>query len=396
MIAVGGRQVDGPRCRPSTSRTASRTPAAVARASSRRQHRRRAVDGHDVVAVERHRHRDAPAARAELDHRPVGVLAGRAVEVDVLRHLRAPHVVDVGDRLVRHRDPRRDGSRAPPLVGCGRAAPDLRRSCPATTTARRSARRWPRSREDEAVEIVVIDDGSRDPRTIAVLDELAAAGACGSCARPTPASPRRCGPAPPPPRRPTSSSSTATTSPSPAPWRRSPMRSTPTPARTSPSAGSTSSATSTSWSASRRGTPGSCCTPTAGRSPRCTGGRPWTRWAASPTAPRYEDWDLLLGLAAQDRRGVLVPRVVLHYRQHGGGRRNRGAQRDLRRALRRAARAPRRALRPRARAAPRATRCPAAPGWPTARSCGRACCCRPGSCRACWPSSCGCARGSAR
>ena len=50
-----------------------------------------------------------------------------------------------------------------------------------------------------------------------------------------------------------------------------------------------------------------------------------------PDGTAYEDWDLLLGLAEQDRRGLLVPRVVLHYRQHGTGRRNRGAQRDLRR-----------------------------------------------------------------
>ena len=50
-----------------------------------------------------------------------------------------------------------------------------------------------------------------------------------------------------------------------------------------------------------------------------------------PEGTAYEDWDLLLGLAEQDRRGLLVPRVVLHYRQHGIARRNRGAQRDLRR-----------------------------------------------------------------
>ena len=50
-----------------------------------------------------------------------------------------------------------------------------------------------------------------------------------------------------------------------------------------------------------------------------------------PEGTEYEDWDLLLGLAEQDRRGVLVPRVVLHYRQHGVSRRNRGAQASLRR-----------------------------------------------------------------
>jgi glycosyltransferase involved in cell wall biosynthesis len=50
-----------------------------------------------------------------------------------------------------------------------------------------------------------------------------------------------------------------------------------------------------------------------------------------PEGTAYEDWDLLLGLAEQDRRGVLVPRVVLHYRQHGRSRRGRGAQSDLRR-----------------------------------------------------------------
>jgi len=50
-----------------------------------------------------------------------------------------------------------------------------------------------------------------------------------------------------------------------------------------------------------------------------------------PDGTAYEDWDLLLGLAEQDRRGLRVPRVVLHYRQHGVSRRNRGAQRNLRR-----------------------------------------------------------------
>jgi len=50
-----------------------------------------------------------------------------------------------------------------------------------------------------------------------------------------------------------------------------------------------------------------------------------------PEGTAYEDWDLLLALAEQDRRGLLVARVVLHYRQHGVARRNRGAQSDLRR-----------------------------------------------------------------
>jgi glycosyltransferase involved in cell wall biosynthesis len=50
-----------------------------------------------------------------------------------------------------------------------------------------------------------------------------------------------------------------------------------------------------------------------------------------PEGTEYEDWGLLLGFAQQNRRGVLVPRVVLHYRQHGVARRNRAAQADLRR-----------------------------------------------------------------
>jgi glycosyltransferase involved in cell wall biosynthesis len=49
-----------------------------------------------------------------------------------------------------------------------------------------------------------------------------------------------------------------------------------------------------------------------------------------PEGTAYEDWDLLLGLAEQNRRGLLVPRVVLHYRQHGLSRRNRAAQSNLR------------------------------------------------------------------
>jgi glycosyltransferase involved in cell wall biosynthesis len=44
----------------------------------------------------------------------------------------------------------------------------------------------------------------------------------------------------------------------------------------------------------------------------------------------YEDWDLLLSLAEHDLHGVLVPRLVLHYRQHGSGRRNRAAMSGLR------------------------------------------------------------------
>jgi glycosyltransferase involved in cell wall biosynthesis len=50
-----------------------------------------------------------------------------------------------------------------------------------------------------------------------------------------------------------------------------------------------------------------------------------------PEGTAYEDWDLLLAFAEQDRRGLLVPRVVLHYRQHGTSRRSRSAQADLRR-----------------------------------------------------------------
>lgn len=44
----------------------------------------------------------------------------------------------------------------------------------------------------------------------------------------------------------------------------------------------------------------------------------------------YEDWDLLLSLAEHELDGLLVPQVVLHYRQHGTGRRNRAAMTSLR------------------------------------------------------------------
>jgi glycosyltransferase involved in cell wall biosynthesis len=47
-------------------------------------------------------------------------------------------------------------------------------------------------------------------------------------------------------------------------------------------------------------------------------------------SPGYEDWDLLLSLAEHDLHGVLVPRLVLHYRQHGADRRNRAAMTSLR------------------------------------------------------------------
>ena len=106
--------------------------------------------------------------------------------------------------------------------------------------------------------------------------------------------------------------------------------------------------------------------PIAGRSRASTGATRSTRVGGVPEGTAYEDWDLLLGLAEQDRRGLLVPRVVLHYRQHGIARRNRGAQRDLRRqyATLRARHA--RALRTRARVAPplAASRC--GRGSPTA------------------------------
>jgi glycosyltransferase involved in cell wall biosynthesis len=49
-----------------------------------------------------------------------------------------------------------------------------------------------------------------------------------------------------------------------------------------------------------------------------------------PDSRGYEDWGLLLSLAEQDLHGVLVPRLVLHYRQHGSGRRNRAAMTGLR------------------------------------------------------------------
>jgi len=49
-----------------------------------------------------------------------------------------------------------------------------------------------------------------------------------------------------------------------------------------------------------------------------------------PDSAGYEDWDLLLSLAERDLHGVLVPQLVLHYRQHSAGRRNRAAMVGLR------------------------------------------------------------------
>ena len=100
----------------------------------------------------------------------------------------------------------------------------------------------------------------------------------------------------------------------------------------------------------------------------------------------YEDWDLLLALAAQDLGGVLVPRVVLHYRQHGAERRNRGAIASLPGTTPRCASATPRSS-PASPSCAAATRCPSAPGSPTGRSCGRDSSCRGGWSRACWPSS---------
>jgi glycosyltransferase involved in cell wall biosynthesis len=184
--------------------------------------------------------------------------------------------------------------------------------------------------EDEAVEVVVIDDGSRDPHTIAVLDALAARGAVRLLrqANAGVAAALRAG----------------------------------TAAATTPyvfilnSDDLAEPGALTALADALDADPGADFAfgwihffgdvDFIARQPPWN---PWillhsNRWAISslyrrealdavggvPEGTGYEDWDLLLALAAQDRRGVLVPRVVLHYRQHGSGRRNRGAQAGLR------------------------------------------------------------------
>jgi glycosyltransferase involved in cell wall biosynthesis len=185
--------------------------------------------------------------------------------------------------------------------------------------------------EDEEVEIVLIDDGSRDPHTVAVLDDLAARGAARLIrqANSGVAAALRAG----------------------------------TSAATAPYVFILNSDDLAEPRALAALADALDADPGADFAfgwihffgdvdfvARQPAWNPWillhaNRWAISslyrrdaldavggvPDATGYEDWDLLLGFAGQDRRGLLVPRVVLHYRQHGGARRNRGAQRDLRR-----------------------------------------------------------------
>jgi glycosyltransferase involved in cell wall biosynthesis len=185
--------------------------------------------------------------------------------------------------------------------------------------------------EDEEVEIVVIDDGSRDPHTIAVLDDLAASGTVRLIrqANGGVAAALRAG----------------------------------TAAATAPyvfilnSDDLAEPRTLGALAHALDADPGADFAfgwihffgdvDFVARQPAWN---PWillysNRWAISslyrrealdavggiPDGTAYEDWDLLLGFAEQDRRGVLVPRVVLHYRRHGDVRRNRAAQSDLRR-----------------------------------------------------------------
>jgi glycosyltransferase involved in cell wall biosynthesis len=49
-----------------------------------------------------------------------------------------------------------------------------------------------------------------------------------------------------------------------------------------------------------------------------------------PDGTGYEDWDLFMALAERGGAGVLVDRLVFHYRIHGGGRVNQGAKLRLR------------------------------------------------------------------
>jgi glycosyltransferase involved in cell wall biosynthesis len=185
--------------------------------------------------------------------------------------------------------------------------------------------------EDDPVEIVVIDDGSRDPHTVAVLDDLAAGGAIRLVrqANSGVAAALRAG----------------------------------TAAATAPyvfilnSDDLAEPHTLAALADALDADPGADFAfgwihffgdvDFVARQPTWN---PWillhaNRWAISslyrrdaldavggvPEGTAYEDWDLMLGLAEQDRRGLLVPRVVLHYRQHGVTRRNRAAQSDLRR-----------------------------------------------------------------
>ena len=45
-----------------------------------------------------------------------------------------------------------------------------------------------------------------------------------------------------------------------------------------------------------------------------------------PDGSGYEDWDLFMGLAERDGAGLLVDRLVFHYRIHGSGRINPGVK----------------------------------------------------------------------
>ncbi len=64
------------------------------------QHRRRRVERDHAMAVAGELDRDAPAARSQLDDRPLGALAGQDVERDVVVDAVAPAVVERPEPLV--------------------------------------------------------------------------------------------------------------------------------------------------------------------------------------------------------------------------------------------------------------------------------------------------------
>jgi len=185
--------------------------------------------------------------------------------------------------------------------------------------------------EDEPVEVVLIDDGSRDPQTIAVLDDLAASGAARLIRQPNSgvAAALRAGTA-------------AATAPYVFILNSDDLAE---PGALAVLGDALDADTGVDFAFGWIHFFGDV--DFVARQPAWN---PWillhaNRWAISslnrrdaldavggvPDGTAYEDWDLLLGLAEQDRRGLLVPRVVLHYRQHGVSRRNRDAQRNLRR-----------------------------------------------------------------